>query len=117
MAVACIILLVVGTTLMVHGVIGSISCKKDKKPRNKVHFYMARNKNGILNLYLNKPLRNKPCGYWYQHEYDADNDDYIWKAARISSCEYISYLGLNPEDFKNLKWEDEPVEVFLNLED
>lgn len=90
---------------------------KDDEPRNKVHFYMARNKNGILNLYLNKPLRNKQFGYWYQNEYDEDNDVYILKAARLASCEYIGYLGLNPEDFKNLKWEDEPVEVFLNLED
>lgn len=26
-------------------------------------------------------------------------------------------FGLNPDDFNNLKWEDEPVEVFLNLKD
>ena len=25
-------------------------------------------------------------------------------------------FGLNQDDFKDLKWEDEPVEVFLNME-
>ena len=30
---------------------------------------------------------------------------------------YFKDFGLNPDDFKDLKWEDEPVEVFLNLED
>ena len=29
----------------------------------------------------------------------------------------INSLGLNKDDYANLKWEDEPVEVFLNLED
>ena len=29
----------------------------------------------------------------------------------------ISKYGLNENDYANLKWEDEPVEVFLNLED
>ena len=26
-------------------------------------------------------------------------------------------LGLNKEDYNSLKWEDEPVEVFINMED
>lgn len=89
---------------------------KDREPRNKVHFYVVRDKNGILNLFLNKPLRYKAFGFWYQTEYDKDNNVYIWKAARIALGVNIGYLGLNPEDFKDLKWEDEPVEVFLNLE-
>ena len=29
----------------------------------------------------------------------------------------IELFGLNENDYANLKWEDEPVEVFLNLED
>ena len=29
----------------------------------------------------------------------------------------IKYLGLNKADYDNLKWEDEPVEVFVNMED
>ena len=29
----------------------------------------------------------------------------------------FSEYGLNPNDFKDLKWEDEPVEVFVNMKD
>ena len=29
----------------------------------------------------------------------------------------FKYFGLNENDYGNLKWEDEPVEVFLNMED
>lgn len=115
MITACIISFIIGAMIMMC-TIGLMSCQKDKKPRNKVHFYMVRDKSGILYLYLNKPFRHKSLGYWYQTEYDKDNNVYIWKAARIALGVNIGYLGLNPEDFKDLRWEDEPVEVFLNLE-
>ena len=29
----------------------------------------------------------------------------------------FKYLGLNTDDYKDLKWEDGPVEVFLKLDD
>ena len=29
----------------------------------------------------------------------------------------LKNFGLNPDDFKDLKWEDEPVEVFVNMEE
>ena len=29
----------------------------------------------------------------------------------------LEIYGLNPDDFKDLKWEDEHVEVFVNMED
>ena len=29
----------------------------------------------------------------------------------------INHLGLNENDYANLKWEDEPLEVFVNMED
>ena len=29
----------------------------------------------------------------------------------------FSNFGLNQDDYANLKWEDEPVEVFINIED
>ena len=34
---------------------------------------------------------------------------------RAENC--FSKFGLNVRDFDNLKWEDEPVEVFINMED
>ena len=35
----------------------------------------------------------------------------------IVSAMKFSQYGLNGRDFDNLKWEDEPVEVFINMED
>ena len=35
---------------------------------------------------------------------------------QITQENYAAF-GLNDKDYANLKWEDEPVEVFLNLDD
>lgn len=79
--------------------------KMRKEPRNKVHFYVARNMNGTLLLYFGKPYR----------------DGSVFKVSKSQLIFYtgsnLSRFGLNDEDYANLKWEDEPVEVFLNLED
>ena len=32
-------------------------------------------------------------------------------------CNTFDCFGLNEKDYANLKWEDEPVEVFINMED
>lgn len=76
------------------------------EPRNKVHFYVARDKHGKLWLYLNKPIRF---------------DENIWVSCKqgCSLCigEVFKNIGLNEADYKDLEWEDEPIEVFLNLED
>ena len=77
-----------------------------KNPRNNVHFYVARDKeDNLLWLYFGNPTRSKqvftdpsPCRI-------------------IRSEKYCSKYGLDVKDYANLKWEDEPVEVFLNLED
>ena len=75
------------------------------KPKNKVHFYVARDKDYSLNLYLGKPIRASdeflPCPY----------------GRFIRKVESFPEYGLNMHDFNNLKWEDEPVEVFLNMEE
>ena len=78
---------------------------KDNEPKNNVHFYVARDKSGELFLYLKKPVRT--------------SNTFISCRGGIfiEVTENFSIYGLNPDDFKNLKWEDEPVEVFLNLED
>lgn len=75
------------------------------KPKNNVHFYVARDKCGELWLYMGKPNR------------------YLYTFANpLSSlfafpCNTFDCFGLNKKDYANLKWEDEPVEVFLNMED
>lgn len=77
------------------------------KPKNKVHFYVARDKNGAIFLYLGKPERQCYSIYFF---YGTCNNF-------IANEYQFKDFGLNPDDFKNLKWQDEPVEVFLNLED
>ena len=79
--------------------------KNIRKPKNKVHFYVARDKDYSLNIYLGKPIR-------------ASNEFLPGPYGRfIRKVESFPEYGLNMHDFNNLKWEDEPVEVFINMED
>ena len=80
---------------------------KEEKPKNNVHFYVARDKTyNLLWLYLGKPIRFK---------------DDAWLPGKhgtvIDTESSFEILGLNKEDYNSLKWEDEPVEVFLNMEE
>ena len=72
------------------------------KPRNRIHFYVARDKNGDLWLYIGKPFRG--------------DTEFYTSYKVICLADDLSRFGLKYEDFDSLKWEDEPVEVFLNLE-
>ena len=76
-----------------------------EKPKNKVHFYVVRDKIGDLWLYIGKPVRGKT-------EFRCGHDK---KAFCLTND--IDRFGLKYKDFDSLKWENEPVEVFLNLED
>ena len=80
---------------------------KFSKKRNRVHFYVARDKNGLLYLYVGKPERAYSrflahCGACICH-LEKEHD--------------FKKFGLKSDDFKDLKWEDEPVELFVNMED
>lgn len=77
-----------------------------RKSQNKVHFYMARDKDGKLYLYLGKPLRR-------YNEFIGD----LTRGSIALTDYHFNKFGLNKNDYAKLKWEDEPVEVFLNLED
>ena len=77
---------------------------RNKIEKNNVHFYVARDKDGWLWLYMCKPYRNT-------NEFYACED----KGGIAISCS-LEDFGLNEDDYKNLKWENEPVEVYLNLE-
>ena len=80
---------------------------KLKKPRNKVHFYVARDKTyNLLWLYIGKPIRFKSDA-WLPGKH----------GTVIETESSFEILGLNKEDYNSLKWEDEPIEVFLNLND
>ena len=72
---------------------------------NNVHFYVARASYGILFLYMGKPIRATS---------EFLSSDY---GRLINSSRHFSKYGLNEDDYAYLKWEDEPVEVFITLKD
>lgn len=77
---------------------------KNNKSRNKVHFYVARDKNSELLLYMGKPFRG--IDRFHSH----------LNGCIITSENDFSNFGLNKDDYTNLKWENDPIEVFINLE-
>ena len=79
---------------------------KQEEPVNRVHFYVAKDKDGDLYLYLGKPFRGSSEFY--------SNPD---KGSILLTYHNFEYFGLNENDYKDLKWEDEPLEVFVNMED
>ena len=77
--------------------------KRRIEPKNKVHFYVARDMSGSLWLYMGKPIR-------FEKFFARGRGEIL-----LSSDSFPKF-GLNVHVFDNLKWEDEPVEVFLNLD-
>lgn len=75
-----------------------------EKPRNNVHFYVARDKSGCLYLHIGKPFRDN---------FEFSNNLEMYYRLHSDSFKYFS---LNEHDYDNLTWEDEPVEVFINME-
>lgn len=86
--------------------VGDKVMSKLSKKRNRVKFYVARDKNGIIWLYIGKPYRDDDMFY---------GD--LKKGSCTMCCNDFEIFGINENDYKDLKWEDEPVEVFLNMED
>ena len=100
------ILLVFPGFIIAFIIILCYECKiKRTEPMNKVHFYVARDMDSYIYLYLGKPLRR--------------NVEFGTTAKCKCIAEEIEFKNFNLDikDFKDLKWEDEPVEVFLNMED
>ena len=105
-SIYCFITFIIGAVFML-AILSIAAMGKVKEPRNKVRFYVARDKNGTLWLYMGKPIRDRiifiPC-----------REKGVLYMGRNSE---LKKYGLNENDYEDLKWEDEPVEVFLNLED
>ena len=104
--ISFIIGFIVGAMLMMCA-IGMVAIQKDKKPRNKVRFYIAKPSGYYMYyLYLGKPRRV------------FSNGKFIFKSAhngRFITDDVFDY-GLNPRDYDDMKI-GEIREVFLNLED
>ena len=87
--------------------LGYMAKQHKEEPTNKVRFYVARNKSGALCLYMGKPLR---CDYTFYTS--------LSKGGTLLACgEELEWYHLNENDYKDLKWEDEPLEVFINMEE
>ena len=100
-SIYCFVAFVIGAVFML-AILSIAAMGKEKEPRNKVHFYVARDKNGELWLYLSKPIRMK--------------EEFVSCSHGKALTNHFSKYSLNENDYANLKWEDEPVEVFLNTE-
>ena len=77
--------------------------KKLKKTTmgSKYKLWVARDKDGLLVLFRGKPVRDNDYKEWCTNDYCEDKHLY-------NSC-----LPINTSLFKNLTWEDEPIEVEL----
>ena len=68
---------------------------------NKYKLWVARDKDGLLVLFRGKPVRDNDYKEWCTSDYCEDKHLY-------NSC-----LPINISFFKNLTWDDEPIEVEL----
>ena len=100
----CFVSFVIGSVFML-AMMSIAAIVKDKEPSDKVHFYVSRDKNGELFLYMGKPFRG--IDRFHPHK----------NGCIITSDSDFHYFGLNKNDYSNLKWEDEPIEVFVNTDD
>ena len=103
-SIYCFITFILGGMFMFTTFCITAMCKTQKS-KNKEHFYVARNKNGTLWLYTGKPVRRT-----------SEFISFPYGKMMIDEDKFSNY-GLSVSDFVNLKWEDEPVEVFINMED
>ena len=92
-SIYCYIAFVIGAVLMLVA-LAIAAMGKVKEPRNKVHFYVARDKCGSLFLYFDKPYREGDI-------FKADISQLIF----VTGSD-LSRFGLNEKDYSNLKWED-----------
>lgn len=99
----CVIIIIAGMVSIITFIVFCVENAKKNKLGNNVHFYTARDKNGDLYLYLGKPVRSGSCFY----------PDFC--GGLIASEPNFRNFNLKVENFKDLKWDDQPVEVFLHL--
>ena len=100
----CFISFIIGALFMLT-MLCIAAMGKVQEQCNNVHFYVARDSYGILFLYMGKPIRATS---------EFLSSDY---GRLINSSRHFSKYGLNVDDYAYLKWEDDPVEVFINIED
>ena len=107
-SIHCLITFIVGAGFML-AMYSIVAMGKDKKPRNKVHFYVTCETNYrgeiIHTLWLGKPYYTKDKRFALD----------IWSRILAINGSFVGY-NLNYSDFEDMK-NGEIREVFLNLED
>ena len=93
-SIYCFITFIMGAVFMFIAVC-VVAMGKVKEPRNKVHFYVKRERVNRFTLWVGKTISSSYFVF----------ADYFFKE-----------FNLNPEDFADMK-EGETREVFINLED
>lgn len=106
--ISFIIGFIVGAMLMMCA-IGMVAIQKDKKPQNKVRFFVTKENNysNRVLLWLGKPEWDKNIVSWIARS------KYVHFIC--NDC-YFEFYKLNPQDFADMR-ESEIREVFINLED
>lgn len=104
MIIACIISFLIGAFAMFTFIAISASLKEDKT--NKVHFYITRDGIGTIELWLGVPCKTEKYYFSYRSA-----------TKLLGQGNSIREYGLKLSDYDNLTFDDEPIEVFLNLED
>ena len=92
-SIYCFVAFFIGAGFML-AMLSIAAMSKVKKPRNNVRFYVARDKDGALWLYLGKPIRVVTAFFACSH------------GLTLLASESFSKYGLNVLDYANLKWED-----------
>ena len=105
-SIYCFISFIIGAVYMLI-IMSIVAMGKNKEPRNRAHFYVARDKDEELYFYPTKPIRRG------DHFIPDHNKGITFTSTRFNR----HYYCLSTKSFSSLKWEDEPVEVFLNMED
>ena len=105
-SIYCFITFIFGAVFML-AILCIVAISKDKEPRNNVHFYVARDNDGTLRLYMGKPIRRNSAfvSCWEEG------------GACIGLDSDLRMYGLNEHDYEDVTWECEPLEVFVNMED
>ena len=102
----CFISFVLGALFMLT-MLSIAAMGKIQEPMSNVHFYVARENDGALRIYIGKPIRCEGIFVSCRE-----------KGGRcLGRGSDLRKYGINENDYKDLKWEDEPVEVFITLND
>lgn len=108
MIIACIIISFIVGAMVMMCAIGMVAIQKDKKPRNRVRFFMTSDSirhPGWIKLWMGEPVWDNRLLLWIQ-----PNNHVFF----LTDSHFQEYYNIDPKDFEDMK-PKEIREVFLNL--